>query len=100
MSANTGFETGNRVPPVCSPIWEERTRSLLGYLSSPRSIDDIIEWVAVRERSHEWANNMLAWLSITGKAKYDRLSCRWRVGSDPESVMASRGRCQPAGRVG
>ena len=100
MAVNTGFETGNRVPPVRSPAWEEITLPLLGYLSSPKSIDDIIEWAAIRGHTHEGANNMLAWLSFVGKARYDRFSCRWMLGSDPGSVLESRGRCQPAGRVG
>ena len=91
MMVDSEFETGNRVPPVNSPIWEARTKSLFEYLSSPRSIDEIIEWAAVKERTHEWVNNMLAWLSLAGKARYDDLSCRWMLGSNRESVLESWG---------
>ena len=88
---NPGSETGRRVPPVLSPAWEEITRPLLGYLSSPRTIDDIIEWAAIRGRTHENVNNMLAWLSLAGKARHDALSRRWMRGSEPGSMLESWG---------
>ena len=97
MAVNIGFDTGKRVPPVCSPVWEEITLPLFNYLSSPRTIDDIIEWAAIRGHTHEGANNMLAWLSFTGKAKHDDLSRRWMRGSNRESVLESWGGSRPAG---
>lgn len=91
MSIIPGFDGGKRVPPARSPIWEEVTLPLFHHLSSPRSIGDIIEWAAIRCQSHELVNNMLAWLSFTGRARYDDPSGCWIQGSNYESVSEAWG---------
>jgi hypothetical protein len=91
MSIFPGCENGRRVPPVRSPVWEGITLSLFEHLSSPRTIDDIIEWAAIRRLTHEQVNNMLAWLSFTGKARHDAALGCWVQGSDYASVLESWG---------
>ena len=96
MSIFPGCENGRRVPPARSPVWEEITLPLFEHLSSPRTIDEIIEWAAVRWLTHEQANNMLAWLSFTGKARHDAALGCWVHGSDYVSVLESWGESQVA----
>ena len=90
MTINFKFESDKRIPPVRSSIWEAIVPPLLDYLSSSRSIDEIIEWSSIRGCSHSMANNMLAWLSFTGKARYDDFSCRWMWGSSPLADEVTR----------
>ena len=64
---------------------------LFDYLASPRTIDEILEWGAVRSHSTSRTCNMLAYLSFTGKVRHDGLSARWMHGSDYQSYLESWG---------
>ena len=79
----------NRLPPVRSSIWKGLVRPLFNYLASPRTIDEILEWGAIRRYSTSWVNNMLAYLSFTGKVRHDAFSARWMRGSDFPSYLES-----------
>lgn len=72
----------NRLPPVRSSIWKGLVRPLFNYLASPRTIDEILEWGAIRGHSQALINNMLAFLSFTGRVRHDGFSARWMHGSD------------------
>jgi hypothetical protein len=85
-----------RIPPVCSSLWDTLVLPLFDYLSSPRSIDDIIEWGAIRGHSHSMINNMLAFLSLVGKVRHDEASVCWMLGSERQSYLESRGDRQSA----
>lgn len=98
MTVNLRSGTDKRIPPTGSSIWGAITPPLLDYLSHPRSIDDIIEWAAIRGHTHSSVNNMLAWLSLVGKVRYDDRSTRWRHGSDHQSYLESGGDLHVASR--
>jgi len=84
-----------RIPPVRSSLWEDRVPPLFDYLSSPRSIDEILEWGAIRGHSQALINNMLAFLSFTGRVRHDGFSARWMHGSDHQDCLGTWGdRCE------
>lgn len=85
MTINLKSWADKRIPPVRSSIWEGIVPPLLDYLSSPRSIDEILEWGAIRGHSATLVNNMLAYLSFTGKVRHDGVFARWMHGSDYQS---------------
>ena len=90
MTINLRSWADKRIPPVRSSLWEDRVPPLFDYLSSPRSIDEILEWGAVRSHSTSRTCNMLAYLSFTGKVRHDGLTARWMHGSDCQSYLESR----------
>ena len=91
MTINLKSWADKRIPPVRSSIWEGIVPPLLDYLSSPRSIDEIIEWGAIRGLSHSRVNNMLAFLSFPGRARYDQAAVRWMQGAEYPSYLESWG---------
>jgi hypothetical protein len=86
----------NRIPAVRDPMWERIVPPLFAYLATPRTIDEILEWGFRDERSTARINNMLAYLSFNGRARYDKPSARWMRGSDRQSCLESWG-CGQAG---
>ena len=91
MTVNLKSWADRRIPPVRSSIREGIVPPLFDYLSSPRSIDEIIEWGAIRGHSHSRINNMLAFLSFAGRVRHDEVSALWMHGSDYQSCLESWG---------
>jgi hypothetical protein len=96
MTINLRSWADRRIPPVRSSIWEGIVPPLFAYLASPRSIDEIIEWGAIKGHSHSRINNMLAFLSLAGRVRHDDASSCWMHGSELQSCLESWGDRQDA----
>jgi hypothetical protein len=82
-------ENSQSIPVVSSSVWNESTVPLWKYLSSPRTIDEILEWADSQWCQRSFAKNMLAWLSVYGTVHFDVDSSKWMRGSDRESTLIS-----------
>ena len=98
MTINFKSWADRHIPPVRSSLWEGMAAPLFDYLSTPRSIDRILEWGAIRRLSTSRVNNMLAYLSFTGQVRHDARSASWMHGSDYPSYLESSERCQDSRR--
>jgi hypothetical protein len=94
MTINLKSWADKRIPPVRSSLWPDLVSPLFDYLSEPRTIDEILEWGAIRGHSTSRVNNMLAYLSFTGKVRHDGLTSRWMHGSDCQSYLESWRDCR------
>lgn len=83
------------VPNVGWPGWEQVTTSLCDRLRRPATIDELVRWCLDDRLFNETLrsmtrgayresilNNMLAWLSVSGRVRYDCEGCVWELGSD------------------
>lgn len=77
------------MPALSCPCWERDVAPLFCYLSSSRTIGDILSWAVERGLGRPLAKNQLAWLSFRGKIRFDVGTARWVRGSDRESLWGS-----------
>ena len=89
VTINSRSWADRRIPPACSSLWEKLVPPLFDHLSSPRTIDEILEWGAIHGHSASRTSNMLAYLSFTGKVRHDEFSARWMRGLECQSYLES-----------
>ena len=97
MTINLRSWADVRIPPIRSPSWERIVPPLFDYLSSARTIDEIVEWGAIEGHSHGMINNMLAYLSLAGRIRHDGASACWVRGGDRQIFLAPHGDHRAAG---
>ena len=70
------------IPAMSCSCWGRDVAPLFCYLSSSRTIGDILFWAAERGLSRHLVKNQLAWLSFCGKVRFDVGTVQWMRGSD------------------